>query len=98
MSVGGQFAHFVEKKCSSIGKLEPAIAVGQRAGKRAFHVPEQFAFVQSGRDRTAIHLDQRPILALAPIVDGVRDDFVPRAGLSRDQDGRVCARHLLGLL
>ena len=40
--------------------LELSRAIGDGAGERALHVPEQLALDQLARDRGAVHLDERP--------------------------------------
>jgi len=56
-------------------------------------VPEQLAFEQLGRNRRAVHFHKRPISAFAPGVDGARDEFLARTGLTLNQNRRASGRH-----
>ena len=58
-----QLADLVEEDRPAVGQLEPADAPGDRAGERALLVPEQLALDQARRQRGAVDLDQRLVLA-----------------------------------
>ena len=76
--------------CSNL----PMRVVG-RAGERALLVAEQLAFEQLGRQRGAVHLDERPILARRALVNRARDQLLADAALAADQHRDVAVGHLL---
>ena len=39
-----QLAHFVQKQCSSVGKLNSSVFLAVSAGECSFFMPEKFAF------------------------------------------------------
>ena len=92
-----QLAHLVEEDRAAICQLEAADAPLDRAGKRAFHVAEELALDQSGRDGAAVDLDQRALPAAASGMDSARNQLLARAGLAGDEHGRVRGRDLLEL-
>src|SRR3979411_2187538 len=47
---------------------------------------EELAFKKVFRDCAAVNLDQRTLAARTVIVNGLRDEFLPRAGLTRDKN------------
>ena len=75
----------VEKKRAAIGGLEQALAILVRAGKCAFHVPEQFRFEKRFRKRAAIDGDEGLFAARAVFVNRAGHQFLAGAGLSGDQ-------------
>jgi hypothetical protein len=52
-------------------------------------VAEELALDQPGRDRRAVDLRQRPVLARALVVDGAGDQLLAGASLPGDEDGGV---------
>src|SRR5439155_23330523 len=64
------FADLVEEQRAAVGEFEPADAVAHRAGEGAADVTEELALEQFARDRRAIDPDQRPVAAVARLVDG----------------------------
>ena len=87
----GKLAHLVEEQRAAVGQLESADAPLSRAGERAFHVAEQFAFDQARGDGAAVELHERSIATRAALVDGAGDELLARAGLAVDQYARVRA-------
>src|SRR5690606_28575104 len=85
-------ADLVEKERSARRELEPALARGQRAGERALLVTEQLAFEQLGRDRAAIHGDERTVTARRMVVNVARDDLLASPGLAAQLHGRLPRR------
>src|SRR5260370_19265118 len=79
----------VEKNAAAIGRLEPAGLVLDRAGERAAHVAEQFAFEKFLGERGAIDDDEWLALSPAPSMDLPRDHVLAGAALAGKQDGRV---------
>ena len=65
--------------------LDQPLLVGMGAGKGAFRVAEQFRFNQFFRQRGAINFDERFLGAQRVVVNGVRDQFLARAGLAHDE-------------
>ena len=81
-----------------VRELEAADAGGDRAGEGPPLVPEQLALEQPGRNRRTVDLDERPLTALAQIVQRTRDQFLAGAGLAEDEHRRVGRRHRLDLM
>jgi len=54
---------------------------------------EELAFKQVFRDGAAVNFYQRSVAARAGIVNGLRDEFLSRACLTRNQDGRIGWSH-----
>ena len=66
-----------------------------------FSCPEQFALDEATRDRSAIHLDQRPSVSLACGVDRSCNQLYSGAGFARNEDRAIRfgkSAYLLGLL
>src|SRR5262249_13957022 len=82
----------------AMGELEPADALEDRARERALLVPEELALEEPRRNRGAVALHEGVRAAPAQAVDRVRDQLLPRAGLSADEDRRVGWRDHLELL
>ena len=95
MRVERQLADLVEKDRSAVGKLEAADSFLDRARERPFDMAEQFALDQSGGNRAAVDLHERPVAPLAAAVDGPREQFLAGAGFADDEDRRVGGRHAL---
>ena len=62
------------------------------AGERTLDVTEELALDEPGRDRAAVHLDERPVAPRAPAVEGPCDELLARPGLAADQDRGVARR------
>jgi len=65
-----------------------------RTRERAAHVPEQFAFDQRRRQRSAIDRNKRMIVPRALSVDGPRHKFFTRSAFPNNQDGMAPGRDL----
>ena len=74
----------VEQQRSAGGALEIADVPAVRAREAALLVPEQFALDQIGRDRAAVHREERFVLAPAELVQRLRDELLPGAALAHD--------------
>ena len=85
----------VQKDRAGIGLFELSDAGRRRARERALLVTEQLAFQELGRQRRAIDLHERPLLARRPLMDGARDELFPDTALAANQHGDVAVRHLL---
>ncbi len=77
-----------------MGDLKPANLPGIGPGKGPPLPAEQFTLYQIGRQGGTINGDQRPILAMAKVVDGAGDQFLSRTGLTQDEDRCFLSRHL----
>ncbi len=85
----GQIADFREKQGAVVGQIEAArLAVG-RPGKGPFFVAEEFGFQERFRESPAVHLDEGALGAPGDLMDGFRQKVLSRAGLSRDEHGRI---------
>ena len=65
------------------------------AGERALLESEQLALEQLGRQRRAVHLHERLVLAQRLLVQRARDELLARAALAANQHGDVGIRHPL---
>ena len=88
-------ADFIKEQGAAVGQLETPGTAGDRPGKGALLVAEQFAFEQLCRDRPAVDRHKRPVAALGVIVQVARDHFLAGARLAEDQHAGVGIGHLL---
>src|SRR5262245_11473531 len=58
----------------------------QRPGEGALLMPEQFGGEERRRNRCAVHANKRPGRTLRPLVNGARDEFLSRSGLTQDEN------------
>ena len=86
-------ADFVEKERATIGLLQLADFVVERAGEAAFAVAEQFAFDQLFGDGGAVHFDKGFVSTRAGGVDSVGDQFLPSAAFAEDQHAAIGGGH-----
>jgi len=56
-------------------------------------MPEQLALEQAGGDGGAVHLDEAALATAAQFVNRPRDEFLSRAGLARNENGRIRGGH-----
>ena len=78
-------AHFVEKQGAVMGHFEAANLLGDRAGKRAFFVAEEFTLEKIERNGRAIQFDEWPSVAWAQVVNRARNQLLASPGFSFDQ-------------
>src|SRR5258708_17598210 len=87
------FSYFVQENGATIGHLETANALRDRSRECAFLVSEQLPFQQTCRNGRAVQLDERLRAAGAQIMNGPRNQFFSRAGLSVNQHCRIRRRY-----
>src|SRR5262245_36898018 len=87
-------ADLVEEQRALVGELEEALLVVERPGERAAHVAEELRLEQGLRDRRAVHDDERPLAALAHLVDRPGHDLLARPALPGHQDVRAAVGDL----
>jgi len=97
-SSGGDVAHLVQEQRPAVGELEAAHAPLEGPGEGPALVAEELALEEPGRDRGAVELDERPLLAAGRLVDRAGDQLLAGAGLAPHEDGRVGRRHGLDVL
>src|SRR5579862_6416421 len=83
---------------SSVRQLEAPDPLRDRAREGAALVAEELALEEARRDGGAVELHERPLAASAELVNGARDQLLPRSGLAVDDDGGVGGRHGLDLV
>jgi hypothetical protein len=88
-------ADFVEEQGAAVGQFETPGTAGDRTGKGALLVAEQFAFQQLGRDRPAVDRHERRLAALGVVMQVARNHFLAGARLTEDQHAGVGIGHLL---
>src|SRR5712671_3304060 len=89
----GDVAHFVEKQRAFISHFEAPDLLGNRTGKGTLLVTEEFAFQKIQRNGRAIELYESAPDALTGVMNGMRDEFLSRAGFPLDEDSRVGCGH-----
>ncbi len=89
----GHLGNLVEDQRAARRLLEIARASTIGAGKGALLVAEQLALDQLAGDRTTVDGAERTAAPIAQVMDCLRHQLFPRAGLTRDQDGRIGRRH-----
>ena len=72
--------------------LELSDPIGAGVGKRALHVPEQFAFEDVFAEGRAIQRHERTILAWTVLVDRLGNKFLARAGIALNEHGGIGGR------
>src|SRR5262245_49391884 len=90
LQVERQIADFVKEDCAAVGQLEPSSAPPDRVGECSLLVTEEFALDQSRRDRAAIDLDERAVLAHAQVVNGAGEKLFAGSRLAEDEDRGAC--------
>ncbi len=76
-----------------ISEFKPASFLRNRAGESASFMSEKLTLEQSGRNRGAVQLYEGPLLTMAAVVNGTRNQFLPRAGFAQKQHRRVGGSH-----
>ena len=82
----GHVGDFIKEDRSPIRHFEPAHALGNRSSEGAFFVPEQLAFQQRFRNRSAVDFDDRSGGARTPGVDHIGQHFFADPAFATDQD------------
>ncbi len=95
LKAGAHRSDLVEKDRAPVGQGKLAFLRRGRVGERAFEMAEELRFQQRLRNRRAVHLDERHLPLSTAIVDGSRDQLLPRAGLAGDQHRAAGGRHQL---
>ena|SRR3954465_10968420 len=74
-------------------QLKTAFALRQGAGKGSLFMAKKFALNQVLGNGRAVHLDERRVRAGTLAVKRPGHEFLARAALALDEDGRLSARH-----
>ena len=90
---GRQFTDFIQKNRPAFRQLEAADAPGDSARECPLLVAEQFAFHKTGGQRRTVDLDQGFVFPRAIGVNSASNQFLARAGLTRDEDSGVRDGH-----
>ena len=88
----GHVGELVEEQGSAVGGLDEARLRRVGSGERPARVAEELALEQRLREQRAVHRHEGPLAALAPGVDGPRDELFAGAGLPREQHGQLALR------
>ncbi len=97
LDLGGRrrFPDFVEKDTASVGHFEQTGLVRRRAGERALHITEQFAFQERLRQGAAIHRHKRHPGPRAAGMNRPGDEFLAGSALPANQHVALGISHLL---
>src|SRR5215469_17171824 len=90
-----QLTDFIEKQSATVRQFKAARATLQRARESSLHMSKKFALDEPGGYSPAIHFHQRPMLALAPVVNRASNQFFSAAGFTKNQDSGVGRRDRL---
>ena len=90
-------ANFVEQQSAAMGLFKFAWLVLDRARKCALAVPKQFAFEQIGRQCRTIHIHKAMLRTPRMLMNQVRDHFLARAALAKNQNRSIHVRQKLDL-
>ena len=85
-------ANLIEKKRAAVGFAKSSCARLHCAGERAAHVAKQFTFQQFGRNRRAVHGDERTPCALTVTMDRAGNEFFSSARFAEDKHRRITGR------
>ena len=88
-------ADFVQEKRAGVGQIELAELLPVGAGERAGLVAKQLALQQFVRNRRAVHLHERLVVAAGLRIDHARNNFLAGATLAANQHRRRGIGHLL---
>ena len=94
LDVGGELADLVQEQRAPVGQLEAADLRPGRPGEGALLVAEQLALDEGRRQGRAVDLDEGPVPARAPVVDGVGQQLLAGARLAEEQHRAGRGRHL----
>src|SRR5271167_1656543 len=86
-------ADLIEKQRAPVRQLESALSLHQSSRECAPLVPEQLAFQQSGWNGSAVHAHIAARAPGAEVVNGARDQLLPRARLTIEQDAGIRRRN-----
>src|SRR5207302_8715975 len=92
LELGRNVADLVEEQRASVCQLEPPHALRDRTGERAPLVAEQLALEETRRDGRTVELHERPLAALAQLVNGARDELL--AGPRDRKSTRLNSSHV----
>jgi len=90
----GHVPDLVEEEGSSVGLLELPCSVRKGAGERAFHVPEELALDQFGRNGGAVHFDEGSPLPGRSFMQRAGNQLLAGTVLTGDQHPRRGGSHL----
>src|SRR6185436_12081406 len=86
LCAGSHVTYLVQKKRAAAGLLEAPDPPHLRAREGPAFVPEQFALQQCLWNRGAVNRDERRFRALAVLINGARNQFLSRSGLSSNEN------------
>src|SRR5882672_7198147 len=92
------FADFVQENGAALRGFKASRAIFDRAGERATHVAEEFAFKKLFGNGSAIDSHKRLVFALAAVVDFSRDQLFAGARLTRNKHRSLRWRDQINLL
>src|SRR5882762_3719123 len=90
-------AYFAQKQRAFVSHFEAPDLLRDGTSEGALLMTEQFAFQKIQRNGRAIELHEGAPDALTGVVNGMRDEFLSRAGFPLDEDGRISRSHLFYL-
>src|ERR1700744_2972907 len=97
LSVHREIADFIEEERPAVSGFKPPNKSLQGASEGAFLVPEKLRGNQRLRDGRAVHADERSLCAVRSPMERTRNQFFPRSGFAKDENGRIRRRSLFYL-
>jgi hypothetical protein len=85
LEIERELADLVEEERPSVGRLDRALAIGDRSGERTPDVTEELALDEGGGDRRAVEHHERAPGARALLVQRLRGELLAGPGLSLDE-------------
>ena len=85
----GKFPDLVKEDCASVRCFQISLLGLVRTGKTPFFVAKKEAFRQMIGNGSAVDRDEWPVLELAHLVNGARENFLARSGFSDQKNRKV---------
>ena len=85
-------ANLIEKQRAAMGLLKFAGVARDGAGERALLMPEQLAFDQLGGNGGSVDRHERPVFAVAQLMDRLGHQFLAGPAFAQHQHGQIIAQ------
>src|SRR5262249_49452620 len=92
LKIERKIADLIEEYRPVVGELEASGAISVRSRECAAYMTEELTLEHLPWYRTAVDLDERPLLAAAALVNLARKELFSRTGFTKDEDGGLGRR------